>query len=209
MKKSSIATVMFTNRWNKATSHQVRENLLRNHINLIFTNRDLIKFLDEFTSPITDIEERFKLLKYCKKVVLQNPLQIDEEHYKAFQAEYDQELNSDIKINGAQWLEEELNFIKEVNDPDALLTHIDTCKSSNQRSKISAPVLNKSELNLCQILEFLGISKSKFYRARQDEDVPCYQIGRKIFAYKEELAVWEKSHKIQKRGVKLDFSKSR
>ena len=135
MKKISIGTAIFINKWDHARSESMRERLYKNHITNLFLNKDLIEFLDEFTSRIRGTEERIKLLLYCKKMLLQNEIKIDEGHYKAFQEQYDKEIANDINIRGIDWINAEVDFIKQVGQPELILMPVCTSKIPNKKQE--------------------------------------------------------------------------
>ena len=201
-KTISSETKAFIKRWNASKSNVMRERLIINQLVRQFLNADLVRFLDEFTSQIIEQDKRIKLLLFCRKLLLQTSAVIDLAHYRAFQEQYDFEIANDTTISGLTWINEELNFIKEVKDVEELFEPFDRRRKLGEPNVPiqNVPTNGGAELmKLEEILELFDISKSTFDRWRVD-GFPCDKVGKKLYANREAALAWmnaKKPNKIQ------------
>lgn len=207
MKNISISTAIFIKKWNQAKSESMRESLFKNHIAYLFINKDMIVFIDEFASRICETEERIRLLLYCKKILLQNEVKIDEGHYKAFQEEYDKEMSNDINIRGIDWIDAEVDFIKQVGSPELILMPVCTPKMSDRKQERPVPDASDQSdlLTLTEMLKILSIGKSTFDRRRK-EGLPCFNDGKKIYAKRDKFWEWMESKANCSHNASIHFS---
>ena len=194
----SFETKFFIKRWNLRTSSSARERLLKSCLSRLFLRKDLIRFLDEFTNQILFIHQgnRVKMLLFCRKLIIQYPAQVDAAHYRAFQEEYDLEIASDRGIDPVKWIDEELSYIKEVNEiKEGLSPHGFNTKKLDIDIPVAKVIAGASEevLTMDEILKLFKWSKATLDRRRKD-GFPCYKIGKKIYGNKSEVLAWREAN---------------
>ena len=195
----SYETKYFIKKLNSSKSNLMRGRLIKNHLMGLFLNKDLTMFLDEFVGQISEQDKRIKMLLLCRKLLLQNPRQLGEAHYQAFKEQYDFEIANDTSVDGIRWIDEELNFIKEVNGEEVF-------EPLDRRKKLGEPTMplenvipHTALMKLEEILEEFDISKSTLDRWRED-GFPCDKVGKKLYANREAVLAWirdKKPNKIQ------------
>ncbi|WP_324368869.1 hypothetical protein [Pedobacter sp.] len=82
-------------------------------IKSLSTNEELILFLEETSSTIKETDVKILFLHYAKKLISQIERPIDEEHYRAFQVEYDQDR---MNFNPELWINAELEFLRVLHE---------------------------------------------------------------------------------------------
>jgi hypothetical protein len=85
---------------------------IKNKIRSLSINEDLIEFLENLCSGIKETDIRILVLHYVKKIISQTERPVDQDHYRAFQIEYDQDK---IHFNPEAWINAELEFLKALN----------------------------------------------------------------------------------------------
>jgi hypothetical protein len=207
----SFETKYFIKKWNKANSSDVRGKLLKNHLTSQYFKKDLIDFLEEFTSQAVGIEKRINLLLLCRKLLLQNPTVIDLEHYRAFRELYDYEKYNASKVEPVNWIESEISFLKEVKCVEEVFNGFN---QSNKAIRTDVITLDKyypqgkELLTLGETLTFLSVSKSTLDRWRED-GLQGFKTGKKIYFKRTDLSAWIEKNKPRRITLSLANQKSR
>jgi len=195
----SATTKFFIKRWNSAKSNYMREKLLKKNLSKLFLNTDLVCFLDEFTKQF-EPDKRVKMLLLCRKLLIQNPPKVDEVEYKALQEEYDEAMSKDTSIDGLTWIDEELAFIKAVNEVDEIFDPLDRRKRLGEPTIPLESVIPNAAVELMkleEVLAFFDIHKSTLDRWRKD-GFPLDKVGKKLYANKAAALAWVSSKKPNK-----------
>lgn len=203
---TSFDTQFFINKWNKADSSDARVRLLKNYLTSLYFNKDLIEFLEEFTSQAISFEKRIYLLLLCRKIILQYPKVIDQEHYRAFQEIYDYERYTGSKVEPIQWIEDEVWFLREVKSVGEDFELFNQNKTTPDNALDKHYPQGKELMTLEETLSFLSVSKSTIDRWRED-GLQNLKAGKKIYFNRNEIMNWIQNEKPSK--VQLSIKKKR
>lgn len=164
---------------------------LRRQISTLIFNKDLIEYIEDLISKISD-KDKLVTLCYLKKVILQTPRVPDPDHYKAFEEQYDAEFikreEEQEQFDPIKWLDAEIEFV--------------TCPAISKYSKEEVQdelnkfqeikqQLGKELLTFEDVLKLFGFSKSTLNR-RIAEGLPCHKQGKFNFFVLSEITEWIK-----------------
>ena len=206
MNNISPETAYFTRKMNLIKTPQGKERYIIRHLKSLFLNRDMVAFLKDFITQYQG-EKRIQMLLYLRKLISQNPVEVEASHYWPFVEEYYAELANDGLITGLDWLDAEIQFVKEVDQPDLILMPVPVPKSQGRNAEKPLPDLSgqKDLLTLPTMLTLLGVGKSTFDRRRK-QGLPCFNIGKKIYARKDEFMDWLQRQGNNGKKANIKFS---
>lgn len=197
--------------WNSLTSTTDRETYIRDYLIRLYLNTERRAFLQEFTTQFGGIE-RLKVLKLCRKILVQYPeriIDIDKGRFEAFKEEYLLEINNDIPIDGIKWIDEEISYVEFELSSESETKSFDERQNQILQTTTTPNVSDITTLmSKEETLTYFRISTSTFDRWRQ-RSFPCQKIGKKFFVDKRAAEDWIATNKPNKISFNSKFGKAK
>lgn len=179
---------VFINKWNKYETIQEKLDWLKQRIISIYSNKELIAFMDKLIKFIPEQSQKIDVLHFAKKIVQQYSREPDREFLYAFSEEFAEDEEEEKKYNPLEWIEIELEYQQQMI-------------GQSKQTPVAFPNKiyegEKEVMKLEEILSALGISKSTLDRWRT-EGCPVSKRGRKLYSNKRELVSWIENNKNKK-----------
>lgn len=157
---------------------------LKTRIASLSINEELILFVESILDNIKEIDKKIFFLYYIKKLIIQIPRPVNEDHFNAFQEDYARDrVNFDPMI----WVESELCFLMALRNLN--LSEAQANQEANFDLKLHKPLLKQNDIQ-----KIFKMSRSTLNR-RVAQGMPCYPDGGSKFFDVEEVNEWLKAEK--------------
>jgi len=176
----------FISKWNTLSEMEDRLSLLKKTIRNIYSNKDLVTFLEQLLHLVINPNEKKVVLLFAKKIVNQYPRKLQSDFYEAVKEEVEANRNTfereQKEYDPQRWIEHELDFIEDT-------AQLNVTEVGFKKIYTSPVSLEKELLTREELMDLLQISKSTLDRRRWD-GMPHIKKGRKIYFKKSEVFNW-------------------